>query len=72
MIHSYTPGKYLEIRAFYFQRVHKRKIGLNWVKQLRNELIQLQGEHLLQHLQKRILISKKEQDLQFARQKSKT
>ena len=32
--------------------MHKRIIGLDWVKQLRNVLIQLQGEHLLQHLQK--------------------
>ena len=42
--------------------MHESNIGLNWVKQLRNVLIQLQGEHLLRHLQKQTLISKKEQD----------
>ena len=47
------------------QRVHERNIGLNSVKQIRDVLIQLQGEHLLRHLQKRTLISKKEQGLQF-------
>ena len=46
------------------------KTGLNWVEQLRDVLIQRQGEHLMQHLQKRTL--KKEQDLKLTRQKSKT
>ena len=51
--------------------VHEQKIGLNWVKQLQNVLIQLQGEHSLRHLKKQTLISKKEQDLNLTRQKSK-
>ena len=51
--------------------VHEQKIGLNWVKQLQDVLIQLQGEHSLRHLQKQTLISKKEQDLNLTRQKSK-
>ena len=70
MIHLYTPGKYQKIFQC-LQRVHERNIGLNSVKQLRDVLIQLQGEHLLRHLQKRTLISKKEQDLKPARRKSK-
>ena len=77
MIHLYTPGigqwsiciPMKSIRKpgvfWCFQGVHERNIGLNWVKQLWNILIQLQGEHLLWHLQKRISISRKEQDLQL-------
>ena len=54
-----------------FSGVNEQNIGLNWDKQLRNVLIQLQGQQL-RHLQKRKLISKKEQDLKLAGQKSKT
>ena len=84
MIHFYTPGidqwsicipleNTRKPGVFWcFQGVHERNIGLHWVKQLRNVIIQLQGEHLLRHLQKRTLISKKEQDLKLARRKSKT
>ena len=81
MIHFYTsrigqwsicmPVKNQEFSNV-FRGVHERNIGLNWVKQLRNALIQLQWEHLLRPLQKRTLISKKEQDLQLTRRKSKT
>ena len=35
-----------------FSGVYEQKIGLNWIKQLWNELIQPQGEHLLRYLQK--------------------
>ena len=48
-----------------FSGVNEQNIGLNWDKQLRNVLIQLQGQQL-RHLQKRKLISKKEQDLKLA------
>ena len=62
----YTPGKYTKTRGFLmFSGVHERNIGLNWAKQLRNVLIQLQWKPLLRHLRKRTLISKKEQDLQL-------
>ena len=45
-----------QLRVFKcFQGVHEWSIGLNWVKQLRNVLIQPEGEHLLQHFRKRTL-----------------
>ena len=83
MIHLYTAGigQWLicipleNIRKpeifWCFQGVHKWNIGLNWVKQLRNVLVQLQREYLLRHLQKQTLMSKIDQDIQLERWKSK-
>ena len=67
MIHLYTLENIRKPGIFRcFQGVLKQNICLNWIKQLWNVLIQLQGEHLLRHLQKRTLILKKEQDLKLA------
>ena len=67
MIHLYTLENIRKPGIFRcFQGVLKQNIGLNWIKQLWNVLIQLQGEHLLRHLQKRTLILKKELDLKLA------
>ena len=64
-------GTFDKFRGIYFRElgVNLRKFLLAKTSSLK--VIQLKGEHLLRHMQKRTLISKKEQDLKLARRKSK-